>query len=127
MILFRRTEPSDLLMLSDWIVNDPFHREKLTPEFFLETKEGVSCYTIEDEHGPVAFMREEVEGEDVRLHAQFPAGRRRLMAAIDEGFPIILAEAREKGFRRIRFELENAALIKAMLRFGFRADLISDL
>ena len=129
MILFRRTEPSDLLMLSDWIVNDPFHREKLTPEFFLTTGEGVSCYTVEDAEGPVAFMREEVERDAARLHAQFqfPEKRKRLTVAIEEGFPIIFTEAKARGFRQLRFEVDSLALIKAMLRFGFRADLISDL
>ena len=129
MIRFRRSEPSDLLMLSDWIVCDPFHRDKLTPDFFLETKESVSCYTVMDDAGPVAFMREEVEGDSVRLHAQFqfPEVRTRLKAAIEEGFPIIFTEAKARGFRQLRFEVDSLALIKAMLRFGFRADLISDL
>lgn len=127
MISFRRTEPSDLLTLSEWIAADAYHREKLTASFFMETGKGISCYTVEDEEGPVAFLRQEEEGENVRLHAQFPEGRKRLAAAVTEGFPLIMEDARQRRYKQMRFELESPALIKIMLRFGFRADLIADL
>lgn len=126
MIRFRANSPEDILTIADWISRDKLHRH-IEPVFFTEVAPNVSCYVVEDERGPVMFIRQEVEGQNVRLHAEFTEGRDRLAKAIGEAYPMWAANLRSLGFRQIRFELESSALIKLMLRFGYRADMVADL
>ena len=86
MIRFRPNQEGDILKIGDWIAADPLHRQ-IEPSFFTEVAEGVSCYVVEDEEGPVMFVRQEVEGENIRLHVQFPEGRRRVATAMEEAYP----------------------------------------
>ena len=127
MIKFRPNKPEDILKITDWIAQDSYHRH-IEPGFFTEVAPGVSCYVVEDEEGPVMFVRQEAEPPyNMRLHVQFPPGRRRVAAAIGAAYPLWASDAKERGFRQIHFELESSALIKLMLRFGYRAEMVADL
>jgi hypothetical protein len=126
MIRFRKTVEDDAAILATWIAQDPYHRH-IEPLFFMERTPGVSCYVVEDQAGPVMFVRQETEGENIRLHVQFPMGRRRVREAVREAYPLWANDAKARGFRQIRFELESSALIKLMLGFGYRAELVTDL
>jgi hypothetical protein len=128
MITFRRTVPEDIVLISDWITQDEGHRD-LPANFFIECGPGVSSYTIEDEQGPVIFVRQERETEQItRLHTQFvPNDRIRVVTALNDAYPVVAADALARDFKQIRFESRSAALVKFMFRFGFRAELIADL
>lgn len=128
MIEFRRTVPEDIVRISDWITQDEKHRD-ISASFFTESDFGISSYTIEDEQGPVIFVRQERETEEVtRLHTQFPPNDRiRVVTALNEAYPLVAEDARARGFKQIRFESQSVALVRFMFRFGFRAELIADL
>ena len=126
MIRFRPNVPEDVLTIADWISVDQLHRH-IEPGFFTEAAPNVSCYVVEDEGGPVMFIRQEVEGQSIRMHAQFCRGRERLAKVMAEAYPMWAEDLKARGFKQIRFALDSSALIKLMLRFGYRAELVTDL
>lgn len=127
MISFRKTVPEDLPTIADWIAQDKGHAG-MEPTFFTTPAEGASCYTIEDEQGPCIFVRQEVAGTSTRLHTQFPISRKRVAKALREAYPLVANDAKERGYRTIKFESKSLALIRFMFQnFDFRADLIADL
>lgn len=96
--------------------------------FTLEDSPFVSCYTIEDEAGPVIFVRQEGAGQDTRLHTQFPQDAKRVAKALEEAYPLVAEDAKRRGFRSVRFESGSIALVRFMFQhFGFHADLIDEL
>ena len=128
-VRFRKTEPSDILTIADWIAKDAPHRE-IPASFFTESGDGISCYAIDFDGVPTIFVRQETEGKATRLHTQFPYGvgtRKRIANALSEAYPLVREDARERGFKSIRFETKSLALIRFMWRWNFRADLIDDL
>jgi hypothetical protein len=126
-IKFRRTVPEDLLTIERWIELDEGHRG-MDANFWMATAKGISCYAIEDEQGPLIFVRQEASGEETVLHVQFAnCARKKIFNALREGYPLVAEDARQRGFKRVRFDSESPALIRTMLEMGFRAQLIADL
>lgn len=131
MIRFRRTEPLDTTTIAGWIARDPDHRG-VDPSFFVGsgTAPGAfSCYTIEDDQGPLMFVRQESDGENTRLHTQFPpVSGKRIVRGLLEAYPPVAEEARKRGFKKVRWESGSAALVKFMMnKFGLRAELYDEL
>ena len=128
MIVFRQAEPEDILMLTVWIEADRVHRDRIKPEFFTERTTNISCYAIQDDKGPVIFVRQEKEGDAFRLHTQFPpTSRRRIVKALEQAYPLVAADAKRRGYREIHFETGSIALARVMFAMGFRAELIATL
>jgi len=126
-ITFRRTLPEDLLLITEWISQDAAHKH-IRASFFTAEGPFLSCYTIEDEQGPVIFVRQETAGQDTRLHTQFPQDAKRVAKALEEAYPLVASDAKERGFRSVRFETGSIALVRFMFQhFEFRADLIDEL
>jgi hypothetical protein len=128
MIEMRMTGPEDLKLIAEWMEKDPDHKGGQW-EFFTERRKGVSTYVIEDEKGPVIFVRQEHEtDETTRLHTQFPPdSHKRVANALREAYPIVAADAKQRGYSKIRFESGSIALVRFMFRFGFRADMVADI
>lgn len=128
MIKFRRTVPEDLLTIERWIELDDAHRGT-DAGFWIVTARGISCYAVEDEQGPLIFVRQEAaSSEETVLHLQFAnCGRKKIFNALREGYPLVAEDARQRGFKRVRFDSTSPALIRTMLEMGFRAQLIADL
>jgi hypothetical protein len=128
MIKFRRTEPEDVLTITNWIAQDPRHAH-IDADFFLCSGKGVSCYAVEGETGPLMFVRQEATDEEVTtLHIQFaPSDRKRIVEAMREGYPLVAADAKMRGFKRVRFESHSPALVRTMLEMGFRAEMTAEL
>ena len=127
MISFRKTTPDDLVPIKFWISQDPDHKG-MPEEFWASAEPGVSCYVIEDQKGPVMFVRQEVEGQNTRLHVQFaPSHRKRIVKALEQGYPLVAADAKRRGFKNILFESGSIALVRVMFAMGFRAELVAEL
>jgi hypothetical protein len=128
MISFRRTVPEDLLTIERWIEADEAHRGT-DANFWIATAKGISCYGIEDEQGPLIFVRQEAVTETtVLLHVQFAnCGRKKIFNALRESYPLVAEDARRRGFKFVRFESQSPALIRTMMDMGFRAELIAEL
>lgn len=96
--------------------------------FWEATSHGISCYCVEDEQGPLIYVRQENLGETTRLHLQFAnCSRKKIFNALKEGYPLVAADARERGFKRVSFDSTSPALIRTMLEMGFRAEMVADL
>ena len=127
MIKFRETKPEDMLMILDWIAQDKPH-QSIPGAFFTERGPGVSTFAVDDDKGTVMFVRAETQGECMRMHIQFPPDRRRRVArALEEGYPRVANDAKMRGFKKIQFDSNSIALIRFLLRFRFRVELVADL
>jgi hypothetical protein len=74
------------------------------------------------------FVREEAHYQEIVMHIQFvPFDRKGVISALREGFPLIALDAKERGFKRMRFDSKSPALIRTMMEMGFRAELVADL
>ena len=126
MIKFRKTQAEDIPMLKEWIANDPPHKH-IAPVFFID--HSVSCYAVEDSMGPVMFVRQERSGESAVIHVQFmPMDRKRVALALKQGYPLVAADAKKRGFRYVRFESASPALARFLMKHSkFRMELIAEL
>jgi hypothetical protein len=111
-----------------WIELDPAHKG-MDVHFWATTQEGVSCYMVEDENGPIIAVRQEATTPEVTtMHLQFAnCGRQKIVRALKEGYPLVAEDARQRGFKRVRFESHSPALIRTMMEMGFHAELIAKL
>jgi hypothetical protein len=127
MISFRRTVPEDLLAIERAVELDKAHRG-MDANFWTATAKGISCYVVEDEQGPLIFVRQEALVETTVLHLQFVnCSRKKIFSALREGYPLVAEDARQRGFKFVRFESQSPALIRTMMDLGFRAELVAEL
>lgn len=124
MIQFRPTVEGDTALVAEWIEADPDHAGRVAPEFFTKPSDLSTVYVIEDDKGPVIFVRQEVEGMNARLHTEFlPGGKLRIARALKQAFPAVSADAKSRGFKAVLFESKSISLIAFMIKqFGFVAD-----
>lgn len=127
MIEFRKTLPEDILLITEWLALDEKHKH-IPPSFFTEEGPFISCYALEDAEGVVIFVRQESLGQDMRLHTQFSPDTKRVAKALEQAYPLVLEDARQRGFRSVRFETTSIALVRFMFHhFKAQADLITEL
>ena len=120
MITFRPTTKDDAPLIGTWILADEDHRDKMDATFFTTPDDRSTVYAVEDEEGPVIFVRQEIDGMATRLHTQFPPdSRKRVAKALLQGYPAVAADAKQRGFKAVVFDSVSPALIRFMLRFGF--------
>lgn len=122
MTIFRDIKPEDYAQLEQWIFAEPAHRH-LTPDFWMEPLTPTTlCCAIDDDKGTVLYLKQVVDGQDIRLFAQFApvTERRRIARVIPDVIKALRSIARSKGFRSMIFDTENPQLGKFVTRFGFR-------
>jgi hypothetical protein len=126
MIKFTPTSASDHAQIAEWIAKDPDHQKHCTPEFWLPSK-NTECFRVEDDQGPVFFVRAE---NVLRLHIQFSDNRKRNARAINEFTDFIRENSRARGYKQIIFESVFKPLIRFLDRRGFHAspnEMVTDL
>jgi GNAT superfamily N-acetyltransferase len=124
MVTFRSVEDADLEQIGEWIEADSDHKGKIVPRFFMpgETSYAAS-FVIEDAHGACMYVRQETEGQGIRLHVQFPPRvGKRIAVALLEAYPLVAQAAKSRGFRYAIFDSTSPALIRFMRRFGYREE-----
>jgi hypothetical protein len=124
MIKFIPTVKEDVDQIREWTNADPWHQIQ-EPEWWLTGSEAYVCACVQDEVGPVVYLK--VEEEAVfRLHCQFgprrEVSRLRLIQAMEEGLPPLLLHLLGKG-KNVVFNSHNPSLIKFMVSKGFRPSL----
>ena len=114
----------DLPRIAEWIGADPSKRD--TPaEWFLTGTECIFAACVEDQSGPVMYVKLIREGSLARLHTLFiapetAASKRRIVSVMLEGFPKLVAVLGEQGLTGIVFESISESLVAFMTKFGFK-------
>jgi hypothetical protein len=118
---------ADLEQILEWIAKDPFHvgDPRCQAEGLL-TGNGVLTFCLQDDQGPLCFVRLDVEGEALRLSTQFgpeeEVNKRRLVTGLlDAGIPAIILFGKNRNYKGIVFESINPSLIAFMSKQGFKA------
>lgn len=120
------TTEADLAQIQEWISADPYHKDdpRCTAEGLL-TGKGALAFCLQDETGPLCFVKLDVEGEFLRLSTQFgpeeEVSKRRLVTGLlSTGIPAITVFAKEGKYKGIVFESTSPTLISFMDKQGFR-------
>lgn len=116
MITDRFIEPDDLSLLELSLAKDEYHT-KTSTDFFYQPGTLTKVYV--DEQGPVLFARVSAA---LRLDLQFMDNydAKRNIRVMMEGFPLLVAKAKENGYSEIIFNTSNDLLRRFCIkRFGF--------
>ncbi len=124
MIKFIPSVLGDLTQIQEWINSDPWHKEQKNASWWLTGSEAYVCACVQDEIGPVVYLKVEEEETQFRLHCQFgprsEVNRLRLLLAMTEGLPPLLMHLLSKG-KDVVFNSSNPSLIKFMVSRGFQS------
>ena len=118
----RKTSDSDASQIAAWIAADPSHAGTTEASFFLpseNTSPSTFFHAIEDEKGPIFFVRAET---GLRLHVQSaPSEHQRTTQALAEFAEMMGQGAKKLGYAELIFESVRRPLINFLHRHGFRA------
>lgn len=120
------TTEADLSQIQEWINADSYHKDvpRCTAEGLL-TGNGALTFRLQDDEGPLCFVRLDAEGEFLRLSTQFgpesEVSKRRLVTGLlSTGIPAITMFGKENKYKGIVFESTSPTLIAFMDKQGFR-------
>ncbi len=108
----RMATAEDAALAEKWIQADPFHRERVSADFFTKEEPGVGCYVLLDHDGPIFFFRTE---NAVRVHIQFadpglPSSRERNRDALRDGMDWLALQLAARSIYEILFDSNNPIL-----------------
>lgn len=118
-VKFRAVTEDDRRQITEWIINDPAHAGIVSPDSLMDGNGTASVYALEDDRGTVMYVRQEPERERMRIHIQFGPSARRSLNALKAGYPIVKADAKNRGFKEIVFDSLSPALIRSVVDLGF--------
>jgi hypothetical protein len=125
MIKFIPTVKEDVNQIQEWTAADLWHQNQKQPEWWLTGSDAYVCACVQDEIGPVLYLKVEEEETAFRLHCQFgprsEVNRKRLLVAMNEGLPPVLMYLLNKG-KSVIFNSLNPSLVKFMQLKGFKPD-----
>lgn len=116
----RPLDERDRPYLADQIAADPYHRNRMDADTFLQLQPGEDAWALEDEQGRVVFYFKTATA--VRLSLQFPTleDKERNRTAMLKGLAWIEGIFRANRFREILFDTEGVELANfAKRRLGF--------
>ena len=114
---------NDVPQIQEWIAADPYHKGQHA-EWWL-TGNGLLSFCLQDDKGPLTFVRLEKAGEYVRIHTQFApyeeVDKRRLLVGMVWCMEQLIALYRQSKAGMI-FDSISPQLIAFMdSRFGFKS------
>ena len=122
------TTAEDIPQIQEWVAADPWHKDDLkwSDAAGMLTGNGLLAFCLQDDAGPLVFVRLDADGEMVRIVMQFgpvsEVSKRRLVVGLARiGVPAMIAFARDRGFKGLIFESVNESLIGFGNRLGFKA------
>lgn len=122
---FTQSTDYDVEQLSEWIGNDPYHKDYLNPHWWL-TGNGFLSYCLQDDKGPTMYVRIDRENDLMRLHCQFApekqVNKKRVIRSLTWALPQMKSLAIEQGMKGFIYKSTSPLLISYMERqFGFQA------
>lgn len=128
MIKLIATVKEDISQIQEWAEADPWHHNHNQPEWWITGSEGYVAGCVQDDKGPVFYLKVEEEDENFRLHVQFAprteVSRKRLVMAMREVSVALFVFLLSKG-KGIIFNSENPSLVRFMSSMGFKSSSIS--
>jgi hypothetical protein len=117
--MLRKITWSDKPLLDQWIANDPEHRALFLPEFFYEVNR--VSFVIEDNQGPVMFVKLDPHPPEMRLFIQFSNSPSRVAKAMLKHFSTVRDIVRKTGAKSMVFDTKNPKLASFCEKaFGFK-------
>lgn len=123
MIKFIASNTSDIPQIAEWIAADPYHKDQGQPEWWL-TGNGMLAFCLQDDQGPLSFVRLDAEGEYIRIHTQFApesvVSKRRLVVGMIVAMEKLIDLYRDK--KGLIYQSVSPTLIAFMeVRFKFKS------
>jgi hypothetical protein len=126
MIKFTPTTLDDRSQILRWATNDPYHSSKIAytgPGWWVMGSDCLTAFCVEDDGGPVMYMRLDDEDNLIRFHTQFApedeVDKHRVIEAIKQGLPALELLAKQRGASGLIFESTSPNLIRFMSKAGF--------
>lgn len=115
----RPVTPKDREYIDLLIQADPWHRDKMTADFFLSLKPGEDAWALEDAQGEIVFYFKTTVA--ARIDIQFaPIPRRETMLGLMRGLAWLEARLVSNRFRELFFDPQGPELAEfAKRRMGF--------
>lgn len=122
MILVASTE-LDIPQLTDWIKQDPYHKDVSNPVWWL-TGNGILSYRIDDSQGTTMYVRLEADNNMMRIHTQFgpdlQVSKLRVIKSLLWALPKMELVGKQFDLTGFVFQSTSPSLIKFMkIKFGF--------
>lgn len=122
LVNFRAVSEADRTELASWIACDDAHRG-IEADFWLVPSSHYALYAVADEHGTAMYVRQESYCGKTKMHIQFCPDRKRVIEVCREGLPIVMQDARKRGFTALVFDSSSPALVRfLMTHFRFKAE-----
>lgn len=125
MIRLTETTEQDIPQIAEWLSADSWHRDdpRNDPRL-MTTGNGVLAFCVQDDIGPVVYLKLVEVGDTLRVAAQFApreiVSKRRLVEGlIRVGFPIMKGYAQGWGSKGLVFTSKNPSLLRFCSRNGF--------
>jgi hypothetical protein len=120
---FTESTEADIEQLTEWIQNDPYHKDCMNPNWWL-TGQGLLSFCAQDEEGPTMYIRTDADGNLLRFHSQFApetvVSKIRVAKSIIQGIPMLEVFAKSKGLIGLVYISISPTLISFMqMKFGF--------
>jgi hypothetical protein len=120
---FTDSTEQDIQQLSEWIQQDPYHRDCLNPRWWL-TGQGLQSFCLQDSIGPTMYIRLDDEKPLLRIHIQFgpesEVSKSRVVKSIVKALPVVQQFATQNKFDGFIFKSISEPLINFLkIKFGF--------
>lgn len=125
MINFSTSTLDDVDQIKEWAEHDPYHFVTENAEWWL-TSQGFLSFCLQDEIGPICYVRLDSEDGLTRLHTQFApetiVSKKRLIVGMLEAIKTTIPYLMSKGSQGIIFNSVSPSLIEFMdKQLGFKA------
>jgi hypothetical protein len=127
MIRLTETTQSDVEQIREWLAADSWHKDdsRNVPEL-MTTGNGLLSYCLQDDKGPLAYIKLTDDNGLVRIAMQFAptevVSKRRLTIGLARvGIPMIKVFALENGFKGMVYESVSPKLIAFCEKLGFKS------
>lgn len=123
MYKFSESTIEDIPQLTEWIKSDPYHKDCLSPLWWL-TGSGLLSFRMDDRDGSTMYVRTEPDNKLLRIHTQFApesvVSKIRVIKTIMWGLPKMESIAVANGLDGLIYRSTNPELIRFMQKkFGF--------
>lgn len=127
MITFNPSTADDLNQLDLWIAHDPYQFHQGQPEWWLSGAESsLLSFRLEDNIGPLTYVRLDEEDEYIRIHTQFApettVSKRRLVVGMIHAVKVLIEAYKNEGKKGLVFNSINSSLYTFMNKhLGFKS------